>query len=308
MTTPQHELPVPKLGVGLAYQAPLRGFIETSSNAFDFLEVVPDILWTDRGPGQRPRYRDDPAGTAFLRQVRERMPVIPHSIGLSIGSAHRFDSEHVEQIERWREWLDFPWHSDHLSYSVAEHVEGDGEVNAGFTMPLPLDRESLELVATRAAQVRARIPLPFLIENNVYYVRLAERELDEADFLNALSKRAGCWLLLDLHNIYVNGRNHDFDPRAFLERLDLSRVAELHVAGGMEHDGFYLDSHSGPTPDSVRDLLEWVLPRCPNVGGVVFELVGSWFESMGEEGLRTELATLRAAWARHQPAPEGVAA
>jgi uncharacterized protein (UPF0276 family) len=286
---------VPRLGVGLAYQTALRPFIERNPDAFDYLEVVPDILWTDFGPGHEPRYFDDPDGVLFLDAVAAVKPVIPHSIGLSIGAAHRFDAEHVEQMARWHEWLSFPWHSDHLAYAVADH--GDGEVNLGTTMPLVHDAATLALVAERAQRVHERVPVPFALENNVQYFELVEPEMSEPEFLNALCARAGCGLVLDLHNVYTNARNFGADPLAFLDQLDLEHVIELHVAGGMELDGFYLDAHSGPLPAPVWELLEAVLPRCPNAGGVTFELLGSWYEPMGAERLTEELDRLRALWA-----------
>ena len=286
-------LRVPKLGIGLAYQPQLRSFLMESSSAFDFLEVVPDVLWNDLGPGCRPRYVADPDGTAFLRTIAEQKPVIPHSIGLSIGSAHRFDHEHVAQIASWYEWLRYPWHSDHLSFHLAEH---GAEVNVNLTMPLPLDWETLEIIAARVREVRSRIPVPFLLENNVYYFQFEDQDLDEAAFLNELCRRSGCGVLLDLHNIYVNARNHGQDPYAFLERLDLSNVVELHVAGGMDFDGYYLDAHSGSTPSPVWELLEYVLPRSPNVGGVVFELFGSWLDRIGEHALHDQVDRMRSAW------------
>jgi uncharacterized protein len=297
----QHELSVPKLGVGLEYQAQVRPFIEASPGSFDFLEVVPDILWTDLGPGSEPRYLPDPEGTAFLADVARAMPIIPHGIGLSIGSAHGFNRDHVEQIAGWYEWLHFPWHSDHLAYHLAEHRSE--EVNVNLTLPLALDRETLELITERVLEIRDRIPMPFLLENNVYYFVVEEQDYDEPGFLNALSAASGCGLLLDLHNLHVNCRNHHTDPYAFLEQLDLDRVVELHVAGGMEFDGVYLDAHSGPSPEPVWELLDWVLPRCPHVGGVVFELFGTWFDTMGEERLQEQLAAMRELWSQHQPTP-----
>jgi uncharacterized protein (UPF0276 family) len=110
---PEASRTVPRLGVGLAYQTQLRPFIERRADAFDFLEVVPDILWTDLGRDARPRYVDDAEGLAFLSGVATDKPIIPHSIGLSIGSAHRFDREHIVQMERWYQRFPFPWHSDH---------------------------------------------------------------------------------------------------------------------------------------------------------------------------------------------------
>jgi uncharacterized protein (UPF0276 family) len=286
----------PLLGVGLAYQAPFRRFIESARQEFDFIEIVPDIFWTDNGPGAAERYTEDDAGVSLLRQLRTERTVIPHSIGLSIGSAHRFDREHIEQIRRWSDWLEFPWHSDHLAFHLAEH--GGIELNVGITAPLPRDDETLELLTPRVREVLARVPAPFLLENNVYYFDVPEAEYDEPTFLNLLCRRSGCGLLLDLHNVYVNSRNHGMEPRAFLERLDLENVLELHVAGGMELDGFYLDAHSGPVPAPVIELLDWILPQCANVGGVVFELFGSWFAEVGEAGLKRELEGLQSIWHR----------
>jgi uncharacterized protein (UPF0276 family) len=297
---------VPKLGVGLAFQPTLREFIADKADTFDYLEVVPDTLWTDRGLGRVPRYVDGPEGLALMRRVRAERQVVPHSIGLSIGSAHRFDREHLEQIARWHSMLDFPWHSDHLAYHLAEH--GIDEMNVGVTLPLPRDRETLDALAPRIAEVRARLPIPFLLENNVYFFDLPGAEWSDAGFLNRLAEETGCHLLLDLHNVHVNSRNHGTDPYRLLGELDLDRVLELHVAGGMEHNGFYLDAHCGPMPEEVWRLLEYALPRCPNLGGVTFELLGSWFPEMGAERLERELAGMRERWLRWQPAPERAAA
>jgi len=295
------ETAIPRLGVGLAYQPALRPFIEQKRDSFDYLEVVPDILWTDLGAGRTPRYVDDEEGLSFLRRMAAGRPIIPHGIGLSIGTAHRFNRDQLGQIEKWFSWFDFPWHSDHLAYNLAEH--GADEINAGVTIPLPRDRETLECLAPRVAEVQSRLAVPFLLENNVYFFDMPGQEMTDAEFLNALCEETGCGLLLDLHNIYCNSRNHGADPFRLLDEIDLSRVVELHVAGGMEHEGFYLDAHSGPLPEEVWALLDYALPRCPNLGGVTFELLGSWYETVGSEGLETELRGLRALWNRHQPAP-----
>ena len=297
---------LPALGVGLAYQPALRPFIETHRGAFDYLEVVPDVLWTDLGAGAEPRYVADEEGMAFLERHAAGLPVVPHSIGLSIGTAHRFNREHLEQMERWLERFPAPWYSDHLAFNLAEH--GADELNAGVTIPLPRDHETLESLLPRVAEVRQRLGIPFLLENNVYFFDMPEAEMDDAGFLNALAERSGCGLLLDLHNVYCNARNHDTDPFALLDALDLDRVVELHVAGGMEHEGFYLDAHSGPMPEEVWSLLDYALPRCPTVGGVTFELLGSWYEEMGSDRLLRELAGMRALWRRHRGTATGAVA
>ena len=300
-------LAVPKLGVGLAYQAQLQPFMEAKGETFDFIEVVPEVVWNDLGPGKAARYVHEAGAHAFLDAQSQARPVVPHSIGLSIGSAHRFDREHLDQMARWQEWLRFPWHSDHLAFHLAQG-EGQGEVNLNLTMPLPLDGETLELVSARVLEVQQRVRAPFLLENNVYYFELAGQDYDEPTFLSTLHRQTGCGLLLDLHNLHVNACNLGWNTHRYLDRLDLDAVVEIHVAGGMQFDGFYLDAHSGSVPRPVWSLLEAVLPRCPNLGGVVFELFGTWYGKLGEEGLLRQLGRMREKWARHQPQPERVVA
>ena len=164
--------------------------------------------------------------------------------------------------------------------------------------------ELLELALVAEELGRGAVPVPFLLENNVSYFRMPDEDYDEAEFLRELHRESGCGLLLDLHNLYVNERNLGIDSVAFLDRLPLEAVVEVHVAGGMEMDGFYLDAHSGPVLEPVWRMLERVLPRCPNLGGVVFELFGSWYQPMGEDGLRRQLDRMRLLWSRHQPSPE----
>lgn len=286
--------PLEPLGVGLEYQEALRPFISAESDAFDFVEVIPDLLWRDAGRGMSPRYTENTEATAFVAEVAQRQPLLCHSIGLSIGSAEHFEREHVAEIRSWWERFRFPWHSDHLAYQRVDL--DDRPVQAGITLPLALDSETLDLLVPRIRYVLDQIPVPFLLENNVYFFELPEAQLGEPEFLNELARQSGCGLLLDVHNLFVNSRNHGIDPDDWLARLDLSKVIEIHVAGGMEVGGFYVDAHSGRAPETVWRLLHDVLARAPNVAAIVFELLGSWYETVGREGLRDELAQLRAAW------------
>lgn len=290
---------VPKLGVGLLHQEELRPFIEEHRSLYDFIEVIPDLYWTDLGWGKKNRYVENQRRIDVLRKLRSEVQIVLHSIGLSIGSAYRFDREHVSQIARWRDWVNFPWHSDHLAFLMAEH--DGGEANVGVTMPLPFDQESVDLLAARVRHVRRQIPVPFLLETNVYFFNYERTEMDEPEFLNRLCEKSSGHLLLDLHNLYTNSRNLKTDPYAFLDKLNLDRVVEIHVAGGFSVDGFYQDAHSSTSPKAVWDLLDWVLPKCPNLGGVVFELLGSWYSDVGEDRLVRQLSRMKELWARHQP-------
>src|SRR6185503_17942887 len=97
---------------------------------------------------------------------------------------------------------------------------------------VPYDHDVADMIAARIETIQATVPAPFLIENNVYFIDVPGQDMTEPEFLNALTRRTGCGLLLDLHNLYANARNHGFDAFAWLDQLDLERVVEIQIAGG----------------------------------------------------------------------------
>jgi uncharacterized protein len=283
----------PKLGVGVLYNRAVERFLHSDLDALDFLEIIPDTFRTDHGMGHSPRFVELEDQVDVLDWVAPRRPLIAHSIGMSIGSAGLFDEDYLAELARWQKRYGFAWHSEHLSFSrIADGAGGDR--HAGVALPLPCDEEALQLVAARVQRVKASVPVPFLLENNVYFAPVPEEDMREAEFLNRLTATSGCGLLLDVHNVYANARNHGHDARAFLGSLDLSRVVEVHVAGGSEIDGAYLDSHTGPCPDDVWALLEVVVPKAPNLRAVTFEFEESSYSLLQVHGLRAQLDRARA--------------
>ena len=258
------------------------------------------MFWTDRGKGTSPRYATLPSWTGVLDWIAAHGPVVAHNIGLSLGSAEHTDDEYIGQIASWHERYGFAWHSDHLSFVdvVGAHL-GD-EHNAGVPVPVPFDEEILDLISGRIEAVQAAIPAAFLVENSVAFIQIPGQDMSEPQFLNRLTERTGCGLLLDLHNLYANARNHHFDTDEFLAELDLSRVVEIHIAGGGELAGMWTDAHSGPPPPPVWELLRQVAPAAPNLRGVTFEFHDSYFPAMGEKGVRHQLELARAAWNPHR--------
>jgi uncharacterized protein len=117
----------------------------------------------------------------------------------------------------------------------------------------------------------------------------------------AITERGGCGQLLDLHNLYCNAINHGFDAFAAIDRMDLDRVIEIHVAGGRWQDGYWMDTHDGRVPAPVWELLGYTLPRCPNIAGVVFELLNYYASKMTLDAIADELTRARQIWRRCPP-------
>jgi uncharacterized protein (UPF0276 family) len=254
---------------------------------------MPDIFRADRGPGAKSRFSPLETTPYVLDRLAAKCPLVAHSVGLSIGTAAFFDVEYVEEIARWQARYGFPWHSEHLSFFRLPGADG-GERHTALALPVPYDRDVLSLMVQRVTAIRRMVPASFLLENNVYFTAIPEQEMTEPEFLNALTAEAGCGLLLDLHNLYANARNHGIDSDAFLEQLDLSRVVEIHVAGGNEMDGIYTDSHCGPCPEEVWEMLRVVAPRASNLRAVTFEFDDDYYGELGPAGVRIELDRARA--------------
>ena len=106
--------------------------------------------------------------------------------------------------------------------------------------------------------------MPFLLENVTYGFAIPG-SMGEAEFITQVVTDAGCGLLLDLTNLFINSQNHRYDPYAFLDALPLSRVIQVHLAGRERHGDRWVDSHSGPVDahPEVWGLLEHVVRRSP---------------------------------------------
>lgn len=288
---------IPVQGIGLLHNPAVGALLKADPGVVDYLSIMPDMFWTDHGPGAVDRFVELETWTEFLDWAQGRLPLVAHSIGLSLGSAEFSDEAYVEQLVAWHRRCSFLWHSDHLSFAQVHSASGR-EQHAAMAVPLPFDHEVLDMIAARVRDLRSRLPSPFLVENAVAYLDFPDQDMTEPEFLNALVREGGCALLLDLHNLYTNVVNHNFDAPSFLGALDLDAVVEVHLAGGGEFAGMYTDSHSGPCPEPVWRLLEEIIPQTPNLKGITFEFHDSYFPRIGAEGVRAQLERARTIWSR----------
>jgi uncharacterized protein (UPF0276 family) len=278
------------IGVGALFNPSMSAFIERSLFCLDYLAVIPDRGWVDHGMGTSPRFQMLPSAESLLEQVASVRPVVLHGIGLSICSAEFFDKEYACNLIDLAQRFNSPWISDHLSFS---RVGTGHELNAAITLPVPYDREVLDLLIPRVQFFKQRLNRPFLLENNVYYFRYPGQQFTEEAFLNELCKHAGSGVLLDLHNLYTNSVNHAFSATDYLANLAMQNVTEIHIAGGMPMMGFHTDSHTGPVLEPVWDLLEHAIPLATHLRGVTFEFHESSYSILGESGILEQIDRAR---------------
>lgn len=286
--------PIQPLGVGFPYFAALPADLYRS-DLVAFVEITPETLCRQRPTGTITQIEIVPDRLATAQDTCAGLPVVAHGVELSIGSAHGLNNAYLKMLDSFQKQWPFVWHSEHLGFQT---IAGDNNstLEIGVPLPMPATVEAVELVAERSAIIQQRYSVPFLLENPAHYFSAlpADPEIgNEYGFLNAFVKKSGCYLLLDLHNLYCNAVNHHFDARDVIDTLPLDRVIEIHVAGGSWRDGFWMDAHDGRVPEPVWELLEYVLPIAPNVAGVVFELLEDYATRLGTSAIENEL---RRAW------------
>jgi len=189
----------------------------------------------------------------MLDLCASRWPIISHGVNLSIGSVDPLNEEYLDRLKTLLGRTSALWFSDHLCFtSVGGEYFHD-------LLPLPFSQEAADHVIRRVKQVKKKIPKPFLLENPSYYVKMPGAEMTEADFFNKVMEEADCGMLLDVNNVYVNSKNHGFDPKEFIRQLPLHRVAQIHMAGHFDRGDVVIDTHEGPIIDPVWDLYKFTI-------------------------------------------------
>jgi uncharacterized protein (UPF0276 family) len=145
--------------------------------------------------------------------------------------------------------------SDHLCWT------GVAGLNMHDLLPLPFTEEALNHVAGRVLQVQEFLGRQILLENTSSYVTYVASALSEWDFLVELAQRTGCALLLDVNNVYVNARNHGFDPLRFLDAISPALVRQIHLAGHEDHGTHIIDTHDHDIVAGVWDLYAEAVAR-----------------------------------------------
>ena len=224
----------------------------------EIMSSHPDVGWFEvhpenyMGAGGPPHH--------YLERIRQNYPISMHGVGLSIGGAGRLSREHLDRLRAFTHRYAPGQFSEHLAWSTHESVY------LNDLLPLPYTRETLDLVADHVDEAQDVLGRRMLIENPSTYVVFDESEMSEIHFLDALARRTGCGLLLDLNNVFVSAGNHGFDPVAYVDAFPDAYVGEIHLAGHAAIDGgddtlLLVDAHDRSVADPVWGLYRRFIAR-----------------------------------------------
>lgn len=194
---------------------------------------------------------------AQLRCLAERFPISVHGVGLSIGGEGPLDPDHLARLKTLCDWLNPASFSEHLAWSSHDGVYFND------LLPLPYTAETMLRVVDHVDAVQQALGRRMLLENPASYLRFAQSDLTEAEFLLQLAQRTGCGLLLDLNNVFVSANNLGFAPDEFLSALPPDLIGEIHLGGHeVEDGGVLIDTHGAAISGPVWDLFAATLMRC----------------------------------------------
>lgn len=234
----------PFLGFGLGLRTEHYTHVLQHKPDVDWFEIISENYMV---PGGKPLH--------YLDQIRQDYPIVMHGVSMSIGSTDPLNRDYLNKLKQLIERVQPRWISDHLCWT------GVNQTNSHDLLPLPYNEETIRHLVERIAQVQDYLGHRILVENLSSYVTYKNSEMMEWDFINEIIRRADCYLLLDINNIFVSAHNHHFDPLDYINAMDGERVMQFHLAGHSYHDDMIIDTHDHDVCDPVWSLYEKALQR-----------------------------------------------
>jgi len=264
-------------GVGL--RSPHYNYLRTQpTTAVQFFEAISENYMDSNGPPLE-----------ILEFIRNDYPVCLHGVSLSIGGATGLNFTYLKSLKKLVDRIEPLLVSDHLCWT------GNPHGNIHDLLPMPYTFESLEFLLRQIDQVQQYLGRQILLENVSSYLRLADDDFTEWQFLNEMSARSGCRLLLDINNIRVSSFNHGFSAEEFVDSIPQQIVGQIHLAGYTDMGKYLFDTHSQPVFPEVWQLYSRVIKRMPEVPVLV-----EWDEDIPEFSVvQKEAVKARQIWESH---------
>jgi uncharacterized protein (UPF0276 family) len=287
MRHPSSDSELPVLGVGLSYSSAVEPLLEQFPELVDIVEVEPQTTWFKTRNESSP-YRIPEGVLEHLARLPGRKLI--HSVGAPVGGTVRPDPAQFALLRRCVESLDAPWVSEHLSFNTTP------EFHTGFFLPPRQTPEGVDAVARSICVLKQSLPVPLAVETGVNYLQPRADEMPDGAFIAGVVEAADCGLLLDLHNIYANALNGRQSVEDFLSQIPRDRIWEIHLAGGFEMEGYWLDAHSGAIPEPLLEIARRVIPELSNLKAIIFEIFPSFVPVVGLDIVREQIERMRELW------------
>ncbi|MFF5770844.1 DUF692 family multinuclear iron-containing protein [Streptomyces californicus] len=232
-----------ELGIGIGWRPEIAHEVEALAG-IDWVEAVAENLCADHLPDS-------------LVRLRERgVTVVPHGVALGLGGADRPDPGRLAALAARAELLGAPLVTEHIAFVRAGGpLTASPGLEAGHLLPVPRTWDALDVLCENVRIAQDSLPVPLALENIAALITWPDEELTEGQFLAELVERTGVRLLIDVANLHTNHVNLGQDPAKALDELPVEAIAYVHVAGGVEKNGVWHDTHAHPVTAPVLEVL-----------------------------------------------------
>ncbi|MEU5438378.1 DUF692 domain-containing protein [Streptomyces sp. NPDC020719] len=238
-----------ELGIGIGWRPEIADAVEGLAGV-DWVEAVAENLC----PGHLPE--------SLVRLRQRGVTVVPHGVSLGLGGADRPDPARLDHLAACARALSAPLVTEHIAF-----VRAGGErtasprLEAGHLLPVPRTRDALDVLCENVRIAQDALPVPLALENIAALINWPDEDMTEGQFLAELVERTGVRLLIDVANLHTNHVNRGEDPAKALAELPVEAIAYVHVAGGVQKDGVWHDTHAHPVGPEVLDVLAGLVSR-----------------------------------------------
>lgn len=217
----------------------------------DWLANPPPVAWVEV---HTDNYLNEDSDLTALLKIAKKFPISLHGVGLSLGTTDELNWNYLFKLKRLIQEIKPCFVSDHLAWcSLNGRYYHD-------LFPLPLTMESLNHIAAKISEVQQFLGTPILIENIANYVHWKNSTMPEYDFLNLLTQKTNCKLLLDLNNVYVSSAHLGFSCDQYIESLTSQEIAAIHLGGHrsklLNNEKVLIDTHDNFVDDNVWKLFK----------------------------------------------------
>jgi len=258
---------------GLGWRPELSASILLNGGEIDIIEIVAENFLKDKKVSNS------------LKTLAAQIPITIHAVSLGLASSLPVEIHRLEKLAKLFDVITPSFWSEHLAFVRA------GGYEIGHLAAPPRNNETVEGTIRNIELATKIIGLPPLMENIATLMNPPTSDMSESEWISAIVSKTSAGLLLDLHNLYANSINFNFNAKDFLLSLPLNKIAAVHLSGGKwvknpKTDKMYLlDDHLHDVPEEVYGLLEFLASICPNALSVIIERDGKYplFDSMLSE-------------------------
>ncbi|MCB1179056.1 MAG: DUF692 family protein [Leptospiraceae bacterium] len=248
---------MPRFGIG--WRREIADSILRNLDEFDVIEIIiDDYLDASRKE------------LDYLKFLNSQVPVIFHGIQLGLASSLEVETSRLKKYKKVIDYTKITDWSEHLAFVRGREVEihhlAQPPMNASTLVGL---KKNLN----KAKKIIGSLPK---MENPASLIFPPGSDWNEIDWIQKILEETEIDLLLDLHNLYVNSENFQFDPYEYIFKINLQRINTIHIAGGILREKKLIDTHLHNVPDKVFQFLEFIGGKENKIKNVILERDGNF--------------------------------